>query len=56
MPTVRPTLLRAMGLADVEKHPVPEAEVRACGLESITNLVVRRARMAPENGAAQRAR
>jgi succinyl-diaminopimelate desuccinylase len=34
-------LLRAMGL-DVEKHPVPEAEVRAAGLESITNLVVRR--------------
>ncbi|MBP6308618.1 MAG: peptidase M20, partial [Burkholderiaceae bacterium] len=33
-------LLRAMGL-DVEKHPVPEAEVRAAGLESITNLVVR---------------
>jgi acetylornithine deacetylase/succinyl-diaminopimelate desuccinylase-like protein len=30
-----------MGL-DVEKHPVPEAEVRAAGLESITNLVVRR--------------
>jgi acetylornithine deacetylase/succinyl-diaminopimelate desuccinylase family protein len=34
-------LLRAMGL-DVEQHPVPEAEVRAAGLESITNLVVRR--------------
>ena len=34
-------LLRAMGL-DVEKHPVSEAEVRAAGLESITNLVVRR--------------
>ena len=34
-------LLRAMGL-DVEKHSVPEAEVRAAGLESITNLVVRR--------------
>ena len=34
-------LLRAMGL-DVEKHPGPEAEVRAAGLESITNLVVRR--------------
>jgi len=26
-----------------EKHPVPQAEVRAAGLESITNLVVRRA-------------
>ena len=34
-------LLRAMGL-DAEKHPVPEAEVRAAGLETITNLVVRR--------------
>jgi succinyl-diaminopimelate desuccinylase len=26
-----------------EKHPVPQTEVRAAGLESITNLVVRRA-------------
>jgi acetylornithine deacetylase/succinyl-diaminopimelate desuccinylase family protein len=34
-------LLHAMGL-DAEKHPVPETEVRAAGLESITNLVVRR--------------
>jgi succinyl-diaminopimelate desuccinylase len=34
-------LLREMGL-DAEKYPVPEAEVRAAGLESITNLVVRR--------------
>ena len=34
-------LLKAMGL-DAEKYPVPESEVRACGLESITNLVVRR--------------
>ena len=34
-------LLRAMGL-EAEKYPVPEAEVRACGLQSITNLVVRR--------------
>jgi len=34
-------LLNAMGL-DAEKHPVPEAEVRAAGLESITNLLVRR--------------
>jgi len=25
-----------------EKHPVPAAEVKACGLESITNLIVRR--------------
>ena len=34
-------LLHAMGL-DAEKHPVPQAEVRAAGLESITNLIVRR--------------
>ena len=34
-------LLHAMGL-DAEKHPVPQAEVHAAGLESITNLVVRR--------------
>jgi succinyl-diaminopimelate desuccinylase len=27
---------------DAEKHPVPEAEVKAFGLESVTNLVVRR--------------
>ena len=34
-------LLAAMGLVP-EKHPVPEAEVRAAGLQSITNLIVRR--------------
>ena len=34
-------LLQGFGL-DVEKYPVPEAEVRAVGLQSITNLVVRR--------------
>ena len=34
-------LLHAMGLA-AEKHPVPQAEVKAAGLESITNLIVRR--------------
>ena len=34
-------LLQAMGLV-VEKHPVPAAEVAAAGMESITNLVVRR--------------
>ena len=34
-------LLQAMGL-EAEKHPVPQAEVHAAGLESITNLVVRR--------------
>jgi succinyl-diaminopimelate desuccinylase len=36
------TLLEGMGLA-TERHPVPEALVRACGMESVTNLVVRRA-------------
>ena len=34
-------LLHSFGF-DVEKHPVPQAEVLAAGLESITNLVVRR--------------
>jgi succinyl-diaminopimelate desuccinylase len=34
-------LLAEFGL-QAEKHPVPEAEVRAAGLESITNLIVRR--------------
>ncbi len=34
-------LLRAFGF-DAEKHPVPEAEVKAAGLQSITNLIVRR--------------
>jgi succinyl-diaminopimelate desuccinylase len=34
-------LLQAFGL-NAEKHPVPQAEVQAAGLESITNLVVRR--------------
>ena len=34
-------LLQAMGL-DTEKHAVPQDEVRAAGLESITNLIVRR--------------
>ncbi len=34
-------LLQAMGL-DAEKYPVPQAEVHATGLESITNLIVRR--------------
>ncbi len=34
-------LLDAMGLA-AEKHAVPEAEVKAAGLETITNLIVRR--------------
>ena len=34
-------LLLAMGLR-AEKYPVPQADVRAAGLESITNLIVRR--------------
>ncbi len=34
-------LIEAMGLP-VEKHEVPQAEVEAAGLESITNLVARR--------------
>ncbi|CAN5238400.1 M20 family metallopeptidase [soil metagenome] len=34
-------LLAAMGL-NAEKHPVPEADVRAQGMQSITNLIVRR--------------
>jgi len=35
-------LLQSMGL-DAEKYAVPEAEVQAAGLQSITNLLVRRA-------------
>jgi acetylornithine deacetylase/succinyl-diaminopimelate desuccinylase family protein len=34
-------LLRAMGI-EAEMHPVPFAEVQAAGLQSITNLIVRR--------------
>ncbi len=34
-------LLQAFGY-EAERHPVPEAEVRAYGMESITNLIVRR--------------
>jgi succinyl-diaminopimelate desuccinylase len=34
-------LLKAFGF-EAEKHPVPEAEVKQHGLESITNLIVRR--------------
>ncbi|RBQ92154.1 hypothetical protein VDGD_08196 [Verticillium dahliae] len=34
-------LLHTFGL-EAERHPVPEAEVRAYGMESITNLIVRR--------------
>ena len=34
-------LLLAFGFV-AEKYPVPQAEARACGMESITNLIVRR--------------
>ena len=34
-------LLEAMGL-QAERHAVPTAEVQACGMQSITNLIVRR--------------
>ncbi|KAK1974774.1 peptidase family M20/M25/M40 [Colletotrichum cereale] len=34
-------LLQGFGF-DAERHPVPEAEVHAYGMESITNLIVRR--------------
>ena len=34
-------LLAAMGLV-AEKHPVPKAEVTAVGMESVTNLILRR--------------
>jgi succinyl-diaminopimelate desuccinylase len=34
-------LIEAMGIA-VERHEVPQAEVQAAGLESITNLIARR--------------
>ena len=34
-------LLAAMGL-EAERHGVPAAEVQACGLQSLTNLIVRR--------------
>ena len=34
-------LLKAFGY-EAEQHPVPQAEVAAAGLESITNLIVRR--------------
>ena len=55
-------LLRAFGM-QAEAHPVPEQEVRDYGLQSITNLIVRREygpgrRVAPERprrrGAARR--
>jgi succinyl-diaminopimelate desuccinylase len=42
-------LLAGMGLA-AEKHAVPEAEVRAQGMQSITNLIVRRRFADPSQG------
>lgn len=42
-------LLSGMGL-QAEKHPVPAEDVRARGLESITNLIVRRRYGAPGEG------
>jgi succinyl-diaminopimelate desuccinylase len=43
-------LLLGFGL-DAEKYPVPEAEVRAVGMQSVTNLVVRRKYGADKNRA-----
>ena len=42
-------LLLAFGL-EAEKHPVPEAEVHAVGMQSVTNLIVRRKYGAGKNG------
>ncbi|RYZ12939.1 MAG: M20/M25/M40 family metallo-hydrolase [Comamonadaceae bacterium] len=42
-------LLASMGL-EVQKHPVPADAVRAYGLESLTNLIVRRSYGAPGSG------
>lgn len=42
-------LLQTFGF-EAEKHPVPEADVRAYGLESITNLIVRRPYSKPGEG------
>ncbi|MCZ2499063.1 M20/M25/M40 family metallo-hydrolase [Xylophilus sp. Kf1] len=42
-------LLQAFGF-DAERHPVPAADVRAAGLESITNLIVRRPYGTPGQG------
>jgi succinyl-diaminopimelate desuccinylase len=43
------TLLKDFGF-DAEKHPVPEGAVREYGLQSITNLIVRRRYGAPGSG------
>ncbi len=42
-------LLQGFGF-DAEKHAVPEADVRAYGMESITNLIVRRTYGTPGGG------
>ena len=41
MPSARPSCWQGFGF-EAEKHPVPQAEVQAYGLQSITNLIVRR--------------
>ena len=42
-PSARPELLAGMGLV-AEQHPVPAEQVHAAGLQSLTNLIVRRRR------------
>ena len=56
MPSARRSCSQAFGFA-AEQHPVPEATVRAAGLQSITNLIVRRRYRRPAaDRRAQRAR
>ena len=42
-------LIKGFGF-DAEKHVVPESDVKAYGMESITNLIVRRPYGAPGSG------
>ena len=42
MPSALPSLLPGAFGFPVEKHPVPAAGGQAAGLQSITNLIVRR--------------
>ena len=42
-------LLKDFGF-EAEQHPVPAADVQACGMESITNLIVRRPYGTPGSG------
>ena len=42
-------LLQVFGF-EVERYPVPEAEVKAYGLQSLTNLIVRRRYGKPDEG------